>query len=247
MRTLVVILLLIVFCGFTSLSVADYKADYGKIILAYKTHRNISFKVSYKSYDKDAGKSDTVITGRYQIKGKKFKTRILGTEAIRNDKYYLAVDHNNEMIFLHKASAVPGDFYPISNIDTLVKSNSVNVSGVELNNGKTRRYEIKNNSKYIGGYTKAICEFDVNSYLVTKVVMHLPARENVYKQPNWPYLADPFVEFNYYDYNFNDIDDAVFSMDKYIIIKEEGKKVEPTEAYKNYRIVNSILISQQIR
>jgi len=247
MKPLNLIFIFCAMCSFVPLGMNDYRADYTKIVAAYKAHACLSFNVTYKSFDKSTTKADTVFSGRYQIKGNKFRSRILGTESIGNDKYYLAIDHNSKMFFLYKASAVSGDFYPISTIDTLIKKKSVEVTGEVINEGKTRRYDVVNKASAYDSYTKASYEFDVSNYLIKKVVMHLPARENVYKQANWPYLNDPFVEFNYSNYSFGDIDESVFSTDKYLSIKEEGRNVQATEAYKGYKIVNSILISQQIR
>lgn len=246
MRIGVLIIVLFVLCSFLPYG-TSYTDDYAKIVSAYKAKKALSFSVHYKSFDKSTTTPDTVITGKYQIEGSKYCVRIAGTEAIRNDKYYLAVDHNNKIIFLNKASAVPGDFYPMSTIDTLMKKKLIDISGEDINEGKSRRYTITNKSKTDLAYKKAIWEFDVNSYLIKKVTITLPARENLYKEPNWQYIDEPFVEFNYTTYSFVDIDDNVFSIDKYVSIHDNGLKVEVKEAYKKYRMVNSILIGQQIR
>lgn len=59
------------------------------------------------------------------------------------------------------------------------------------------------------------------------------------------YLDEPFIEFIYKNYDSSELSDAVFSVGKFINTKN-GKDAVVKSEYKDYTLVNSIAITQQI-
>jgi hypothetical protein len=222
-----------------------YVQDYAKIVAAYSSKKSLSFNVAYKSFDTSKQVPDTVLVGKYRLEGDNFYVKVAGTESIRNRQYYLSIDHAHMLMFLAKASAFSGNFFPTSSIDTLLKRKGVKIASEDLSNGAVRRYTLTPTTSN-NAYKSWSFEYSLTSFLITKVVMKLTARENVYEQANWPYITDPFIEMVYSDYSFNDIDDNLFSVQKFLEVKSETD-IKLKEAYKNYELINTISLRQQIK
>lgn len=230
---------------FLSLNVtSDYLADYNKILAAYTSKQNLSYTVSYKSFDTNSVKPDTVLLGKFQFKGKCFRSSLAGTESIKNEKYYLSVDHGNKIMYLTYAKNITQNFLPTGKIDTILQKMKLNVMAEKASTAGDKKYKIiypPNSDQY-----KSITlEFDTQSYFIKKVTMNLYARDNDYDEPNWKYLDDPFIEMVYSNYNHSVIDDRTFSMEKFLIINN-GDDAVLTPAFKGYELVNSISISKKM-
>ena len=223
---------------------SDYLADYAKIVEAYTCKQNLTYTVSYKSFDTNRSKPDTVLNGKFEFKGKCFRSSLAGTESIKNEKYYLSVDHSNKIMYLTYSKNIAQNFLPTANIDTVLRKMKLNVTVGDLSATGGKRYTIvypPNSSQY-----KSISmEFDVKSYLIKKVTMKLYPRENEYDDKNWNYLDDPFIEMVYSQYNTSTIEDGRFSLDKFLVIGK-GDDAVLTPAFKGYELVNSISISKKM-
>jgi hypothetical protein len=243
MKTTTLILMAIVLIGATTSQ--TYRQDYQKIVDAYQSKKSISFSVQYKSFDTSPTIPDTVFTGKYNLKGEQFHVKISNTESIKNGKYYFSIDHTNKMMFLHSAKSAAGNFFPISTIDTLLIKKALEIKVEDFKEGKERRYTV-NYSKLVTQFKSMVMEFDLKTFLIHKVVLRLDPPENEYDEKDWNYIDQPFVEFHYLDYNFSELNDNVFAIDKYIDIKNEINAVAKP-AFKNYAFINSLAASKQIR
>lgn len=235
-------LLALVSIGFVD---TDYLIDYAKVVEAYKKSECISYQIQYKSYDSSPAKPDTTLLGYFEFKANSFRSRLAGTESIRNEKYYLSVDHNNKVIFLTKSESVRANFLPTSAIDTIISKSRLIAKKEEEKDDNIRRYNIsypKENSSV----TRIAIDIDLASYYLKKVTFYLPPRENIYDEKDWKYLNEPFIEMIYSKYSTTTISSERFALSEFINIKN-GTDATLTDRYKNYTFINSISISKQMR
>jgi hypothetical protein len=222
-----------------------YKADYSKIISAYQSQKSLSFTVTYKSFDTSLTKADTSVTGKFQIKGEQFHTKVAGAESIRNKQYYLSIDHANKIMFLGLAKTVSGNYLPIATVDTSFRKLKLTVQAHATKDSKLKGYTINYPSNN-DSYKKIDFDFDATTYLIKRVVMHINPPVNEYDLKDWKYVDDPFVEMLYQGYNFEEISEAAFSISPFVDVKN-GDDAELKPEYSKYQLVNSISISKKIK
>lgn len=243
MKSVKVILLAMVLMSASSSE--TYREDFVKITASYKNKKSLSFSVLYKSFDTSLTIPDTTLIGKYWMKGSKFCVQIANTESIRNDKYYLSVDHFNKVMFLSYAKSASADFIPVKSIDSLLNKRLIDVRLEDLREGRERRYTV-NYTRPVADYKSMMMEFDLKTYLVKRIILKLEAPDNEYDQKDWNYIDEPYVEFDYINYNFSELSDQIFSIDKFITVNNETDAVAKAK-YKDYTFINSIAASQQIR
>lgn len=223
----------------------SYVKDYEKIVETYKSKKNLSFSVVYKSFDTSTTKADTAVTGKFQFKGTQFHTKLAGAESIKNNQYYLSIDHVNKIMFLGKANTVSGNYLPVATIDTAFRRLKLDVTTQDKNEGRVRQYSVKYPDES-DTYKSIDVEFDLTTYFLKKVVMHIHPPVNEYDLKDWKYIENPYVEMNYQNYSFEEISESAFSLSKFLDIKN-GDDAELKPEYKKYELVNSISISNKIK
>ncbi len=244
MSTIKLMLLSILFWPVDSAFEA-YKADYNKIISAYQSQKSLTFTVTYKSYDTSLTKADTAVTGKFQIKGDLFHTKVAGAESIKSKQYYLSIDHPNKIMFLGLSNTVSANFFPVSAVDSSFRKLKLTVQHRATNNSTQRGYTINYPEGY-GTYKSIDFDFDAKTYLIKRVIMHIDPPVNEYDEKDWKYIDKPYVEMLYQGYNFDEVSDAAFSVSKFINIKN-GDDAELKPEYSKYQLVNSISISKKIK
>lgn len=222
----------------------QYLEDYSRIVTSYTDKKNLSFTVTYKSFDTNAKIADTVLQGRFEFKGKLFHSKLAGGETIRNDQYYLSIDHMNKIMFLSSVKGMAANFYPIGSVDTALNRQKLRVEKRDIQESHSRVYTIYYPAEDVR-YKSVSMEFDTESYLVKKVSMKVYPPENVYELKDWKYLEEPFIEMVYQNYNTSEIDEHTFSLDKFLTINR-GYDAQLKGAYKSYQLVNSISLSKNM-
>jgi hypothetical protein len=244
MKLLAKALMLFMFLSFTDVN-DEYISDYAKVVESYKKQECLSYQIQYKSFDTSSIKADTALLGFFEFKGNQFRSKLAGTESIRNEKYYLTVDHNNKLMYLTNAKNMKGNFLPTSGLDTLMKKTGMAVKKGAVQDNHTKRYLIsypEANPTFNG----ISIDIDINTYYLNKITFLLKPRENVYEETDWKYIDQPFLEMIYSKYSTTAIDPRRFSLESFVTINNGHDAVLATR-YKTYTFINSISISKQIR
>lgn len=222
-----------------------YLQDYDKVLKAYQREKCLSYKVVYKSYDTSVSKPDTTLYGNYYLKGDFFRTKLAGTESIKNKDFYLSVDHINKVMFLTKSSSVTTTFYPTAIVDTALRKSSLTVYREKTSGQATVIYALKYANEE-GPVRSIKLEIDTLRYLIKTLTLKVAPRENLYDAPVWKYLEEPFIRMEFLNYSTEYLDDSKFSVSTFIDVNN-GHDATLKDPFKKYELVNSISLSKQFR
>lgn len=220
----------------------EYMQDYMAIVGRYKGSPSISYTIQFKSFDTRADRPDTVLIGKYQIKGNKVHSRIGAAEMIATGKYVLRVDHQHKVAFINYASRSGDESSPLAILDSTIRKYKCAISYAD-GPAPMRKYKVEYGVA-TGHSNTMTMEFDKGTHLISKMTMYMDPEENPYEEAvKKPYK--PFVDFVYGGYSFAEIPDAAFSIDQYVEIN--GKTVKPKPAFAKYQIINSLVYNQENR
>lgn len=161
----------------------SYAEDYRKIQAAYEGKSSLSFTVQYRSYDTNLNTPDTILYAKYHFKKNKFYCKIDPSETIKDDNYYLAIDHSHKMMLLNYAKDASANFSPVRMVDSFILKQNPQIEKIDLGNGKSRRYIIRLPNSELA-YKTVLMEFDLQTYLVKKLVLYI-------KPPKTPMTTRP--------------------------------------------------------
>jgi len=213
----------------------DYKADFYKLQSMFKKHPYLSYTVKYKSYDTNLSKPDTIITAKFILNGNRVRTKLGSSEIIRNDKYHLAIDHDDKVMFVNFSRAVPIEIGALPRLDSLL---TVTKSSVKYRKeGKIGIYTIPLTGEI---YKHAEIFFEAETYTVQKVRFHLYAEDDPFDENRKLTPIDPVVEMEFSGFSTQQVPDANFSTDKYFMYDAVTKKLTVKREYEKYEIVNSM-------
>ena len=224
----------------------QYRADYKLIINSYKKHTSISFSVTYNNFrNSKIVKADTSLVGKFYMKGQNYDYKMAGTEIMRNGSYYIAVNSNLKTIVVNDAAKMKGDFMPMSSIDSVISKIPVVIKYGEHDGGKTGVYKInaENNEKPFGEMEMV---FDKQSYLIQKIVLFVSNNqiETYYgNQAGNSSVSKPRVDCIYGNYQFDKVDDYLFSSKRFIEVA--GNEFKPAKEYAKYKVVPLIPVHAQ--
>ena len=221
-----------------------YMEDCVKISAAYAQKDNLSFNIDYKSFDTDLAHADTSFTGKFKFKKGKFYCKVGRSETYKNEKYYLAIDHEQKMMMLNTASSIPHTFLPVQLIDTFILRQKPSIKKVDLDAGKSRRYILVFSDEAPTVYKTVTVDFDLQTYLVKRVSIVLKDADNPYDEAK--YLKQPVVEMIYKNYQQVELADLEFSIAKYVTVVD-AKHASLKNEFDDYTLINSIAITQEIR
>ncbi len=140
-----------------------YMDDCVKISAAYSKKDNLSFNVEYKSFDTDLAHADTSFTGKFKFKKGNFYCKVGRSETYKNEKYYLAIDHEQKMMMLNTASSIPHIFLPVQLIDTFILRQKPSIKKVDLDAGKSCRYILVFSDEAPTVYKTVTVDFDLQT------------------------------------------------------------------------------------
>jgi outer membrane lipoprotein-sorting protein len=209
----------------------DIKTDLLKMQEFYKKHSHLSLTVQVEMIDAASGKTNAnPVSGIVKRNGNLFYNSFDNIETIVNENYYLVVDHARKRITCDKPTAysqqqdIASD-YP-SVIDTLLKYTKVTFLRTEKN---VKWYSFPGSK--MDQFSKIEIGLHKEGYL-QGLVYHFPGDDEE--------LAE-IVRISYSDINTHSaFSEKQFSEKKYI--SHSGKKVTPAAAFKDYKIINKLLI-----
>lgn len=220
----------------------NYVRDYQKIMSSYNVDGALSFKVTYRSFDRNSSAPDTALNAHFVLKGADFYSKMGATETYKNAQYYVAVNHALKKIAVNRAASVSTNILPFDKTDTLLSALKASIKYSVINQGKTGCYVIETPEQGDISKSKCIIEFNLTTYRVSRFVTYLYGY-----QPD-PYADNhqtpsnhiPYIEMLFSNYSINrTTEDEKFSTSKYFTEKESGS-VYLKSPYTQYQLINSL-------
>ena len=205
----------------------DYRAELLKILSKYNDpHYLIRSHLYLQFYDHyNSNKVIDTLKSNIQLQGSNFHYTLRDHEYLKNDKFFITVNHTERLIFIN-AVAIP---FPVFRFDSLLSSDEITVTSLGIRSGVIG-YKI-NVEK--GPVVSAELWFNQSSTVLTNVVLF-------YNQTNFSdEFQAPRIEVEYKNTTLqsrNSISN-IFSEKKFFT--STGNTYKMTDAFKNYKLVKS--------
>lgn len=208
--------------------------DIKKMNQFYLDQENLTLNMTYNFYENENAKVPyQSTTGVYMKSDKGLVFNVMGVKNIQSKEYKIAIDDANKVIMVGAVTKVDESIFTSNAIDTLVKYCAKTLQK-KLANGKVR-YTFNYKNLAFVPYTKSVVELN-KDYSLSKMILYYKQVID-YGQEDQESL--PYLEIKYNSTSSAPIVASVFSIDKYISVKDN--KIEGVGKYANYNIVNHII------
>jgi hypothetical protein len=157
-------------------------------------------------------------------------------EYLKNNKYYLVIDHPSKVIALNTSSKSRPELWNLSKVDSLLNTKAMKVSYKELSKSEGQ-YDLTYSGRV--SWNRLRLKFNKVNYTLEAIYMYSDAKGKMFGQK----FAKPRVGIYYFDYSEKIPDNSVFSEGKYF--HSEGEKPVLVETYKGYKLLDYIHNSRQ--
>lgn len=194
MGLLVMIMALLVFATYSTAQ--NYKDDMLKIRSTFKTKcHSYSIKYLYYPFDSikkatDSIKGTCVVDSEYWYY--KIKSSAGLVEYLKNEKYFLEVNHPNKVIILGKKSDAKRDLWDINKIDSLLQTPALKISYTDKK--EEGEYDLIFDK---GSWTKMKLVFNKDHYTLDEIWLYSEAKGKIFGEPyNKPVISIFYTSYN---------------------------------------------------
>ncbi len=214
-----------------SLVAQNYKEDMGKIHEGYTTKYH-SYKMKYLYFPDSLSRSTDSMTGNCYVNGSSFYCNLINGndryEYLKNEKYYVVVDHSSKVIAVSKSTHVRMQSWSLDKLDSLLNNPNVKVSYKLTVSGKGE-YDI---SMPLGSWNRIKLIFDKTSFTVEEITMFSSAAGKIYGEN----YNKPRIKICYSAYNEKLPDEKIFNETSYL--NESSGKTALAVSYKSYKLLD---------
>ena len=236
----------LIFISFTSFC-QDFKADWKKIVEAYKQHDKFSMHLEYRLY-KNYSSTEVFENGSADVKksGDVFHYTMLGTETLVNDKYVIILNHNLKKLMIDRH--MPRKTAPMIkvdlNMDSILQAFARHFGDMTEQHEQVECREQDNQlQEYtlnygIGEYKAIKIVFNKNTWHLEKMVLLF---RNEYDMAQDGHKAAPRLEILYQDFNSKpEFSADEFSEQQFLTVLKDGN-LNVKSKYKGYSVINHLL------
>jgi hypothetical protein len=219
----------------TAVRAQNYMEDMQKVRASYvNSPRSFNMKYAYYPYD-SVNKAIDSMHGSCTVSGSSYYYKVSsGTgiyEYIKNEKYYLVIDHPNKAVAVNSSAKARQDLWNINRVDSLLKTPAVKVEYKSLGKGKGQ-YDVNYTEASVWKRTRIV--FDKTNYSLCEVWLYSDAKGKIQGEP----YSKPKIGIIYSEPKGNIPDKNIFSEKRFI--EDKGNAIVLTEEYKKYRLLNYI-------
>jgi hypothetical protein len=212
----------------------NYKEDMLKIRTAFKSNcHSFSIKYLYFPYDSVKKATDS-INGTCIVDSNNWYYKISTTagliEYLKNDKYYLAVNHANKAILLNRSSSAKRDLWDIKKVDSLLSIPTVKISYSDK--GSMGEYNVSFEG---GSWNKMKLVFSKTQHTLNEIWLYSIAKGKIFGEP----YNKPVIEILYNSYNEISKSKDDFNEGKYVQKNKNGI-FEGVGAFKEFKLLDYI-------
>jgi hypothetical protein len=214
-----------------SLMAQNYKEDMEKIHEGY-TSKYHSFKMTWMYFPDSLSYPTDSMTGNCFVNGASYYYNIKNGsshyEYLKNEKYYLVIDHSNKVVAVSKSANVKMQSWSLDKVDSLLNNPSVKVSYKLIANGKGE-YNVALQGE---AWSRVKIIFNKTNFTIEEITMFSSAAGKIYGEK----YNKPRVKISYSDYNEKLPDEKIFSETNYL--NESSGKTLLAAGYKNYKLLD---------
>jgi hypothetical protein len=224
-----------VFVFANTLTAQDYKEDMLKIQSAYKAKCH-SFSIKYLYYPYDSVKKATdSINGTCIVDSEywyyKIKSHAGVVEYLKNEKYFIEVNHPNKVIMIGRSSLAKTGLWNINKVDSLLRLPTMKISYKEKNgNGE---YEIRLDSS--GSWSRMKLVFNKENYTLEEIWLYSIAKGKIFGEP----YNKPVIGIFYTAYRVTVPGKSDFSEEKFVQKTKDGK-FEGVGNFKEFQLLDYV-------
>jgi hypothetical protein len=211
----------------------DYTQDMQKIRESYKNSSG-SFNMKYSYYPYDSiNKATDSMHGTCTISGNLYYYNVSSGENsfeyIKNEKYYLVIDHPNKAIAIKYSSNKGENLWSIDKVDSLLNKPGIKVTYKSLGKEKGQ-YEVSCTKE--STWNKLRIVFNKTNYTLREVWLYSDGKGKIQGEP----YNKPRIGIFYSVFKGNIPDKNIFSEKRFV--EDNGKGIVLTGEYKKYRLLN---------
>ncbi|HTA26699.1 MAG TPA: hypothetical protein VK809_02845 [Bacteroidia bacterium] len=228
--TLLVVFALLIFSNHSAAQ--NYKEDMLKIRTSFKSNcHSFSIKYLYFPYDSVKKATDS-ITGTCIVDSNNWYYKISTTagliEYLKNDRYYLSVNHANKTILINKSSLAKRDLWDIKKVDSLLSIPTVKISYADK--GSKGEYDVSFEG---GSWNRMILVFSKTQYTLNEIWLYSIAKGKIYGES----YNKPVIGIIYNSYNTVPKSKDDFNEGKYVQRNKNGN-FEGVGAFREFKLVD---------
>jgi hypothetical protein len=213
----------------------DYKDDMQKIRTAYKSQYH-SFSIKYLYYPFDSVKRITdSVKGTCVMDGEdwyyKTKSNTGETEYLKNEKYFIEVNHSNKVIAVADYTLARSDLWNINKVDSLLKIPTLNMNYKEKGGGEGE-YTVTLDQR---GWTKMKLVFNRKRYTLDEIWLYSSAEGKIFGEP----YKKPVIAIFYSSYSEAVPSKNDFNEGKYIQ-ETKGGKFEAVGIFRGFKLLDYV-------
>jgi hypothetical protein len=214
------IVIMAVFALANTLTAQNYKEDMLKIRTTFRTKCH-SFSIKYLYFPSDSIKKATdSIKGTCLVDSEYWYYKIRSNsglvEYLRNEKYYVVVNHGSKVIMIDRNSIAKRDIWSIGKVDSLLQLATVKIRYKDIN-GKGE-YDIKFDSGQ-SSWNRMKLVFNKEHYTLDEIWLYSTAKGKIYGEN----YNKPAIGIFYTSYNNIPLTKGSFSEEKFLQKNQAGK------------------------